>query len=122
MSQKLPMQPIELDGDGDARFVQNPVVRFLLDFGPFNLNQLIDLPKVTKEEWNQFRQLLGCSVSCFLEIPSVDDETAEMVEKAVELLENGHVKCDCRGGFAPGTDSVCTKCEGTGRIEEATPV
>ena len=34
-----PMQPIELD-DGVIRFHKNAIVSFLLDAGPFDMNQL----------------------------------------------------------------------------------
>jgi hypothetical protein len=35
-----PMQPLVLDEEGVIRFKKNAVVRFLLDAGSFNLNQI----------------------------------------------------------------------------------
>jgi hypothetical protein len=35
-----PMQPTVIDGHGVLRFKQNAIVRFLLDAGPHDLNQL----------------------------------------------------------------------------------
>ena len=58
-----PVQPIEWDGKGVLRFKSNPIVRHLLDAGPFDLNTLHHVPGFTSYDWDQFNQLIGYSVS-----------------------------------------------------------
>lgn len=40
---KRPMQRVLLDDDGVARFEPNIIVRFLLDAGPWDLNDLASM-------------------------------------------------------------------------------
>ena len=56
-----PMQPVEWDGEGVIRFKTNSIVRYLLDNGSLDLN---DLAKVTfsDDDWTQLAQLIGYSV------------------------------------------------------------
>jgi len=56
-----PMQPIVKDGNV-ARFKANAIVRFLLDAGPFDMNQLAAMEFTNEDRW-QFAQLIGYSVS-----------------------------------------------------------
>ena len=65
---ELPMQPILLDEDGRARFKQNGIVRWLLDAGPFDLNQIVQLPGTTPEELSQFYQLIGYTTDGYAEL------------------------------------------------------
>ncbi len=58
-----PAQPLVWDGDV-IRFRANRIVRFLLDAGPFDMNQLAVMP-FDREEYEQFAQLIGYSVSGF---------------------------------------------------------
>jgi len=53
-SRRYPLQPIVIERNGVARFRQNGIVRFLLDAGPFDLNQIAVLPGITNEEHEQF--------------------------------------------------------------------
>jgi hypothetical protein len=80
---KHPIQPIGDDGQGVLRFKENKVVRYLLDHGGLDLNDLVradaDLPR---EDWEQFHQLIGYSVSG---IPSLSPDT----RAAVHEIENG---------------------------------
>lgn len=69
-----PMQPVYLDDNGTARFKVNPIVRFLLDFGPFDLNRIIALPGCTPADHEQFAQLIGYSVGGFAELGYTSDE------------------------------------------------
>lgn len=71
-----PMQPIEDDGNDVVRFKGNAIVRHLLDHGGINLNNLAVLP-FPREEWVQFAQLIGYSVSGFSELSYVHDEDPE---------------------------------------------
>lgn len=61
---KLPMQPIEIDGHGVARFRRNKIVDWLYKKGVIDLNEIarLDMPD---EDQMQFAQLLGYSVSGF---------------------------------------------------------
>ena len=60
-----PQQPIELDRHGVARFKKNSIVEYLLDKGPFDMNDLALLPPrvASDEAHRQFAQLIGYSVS-----------------------------------------------------------
>lgn len=63
-----PDQPLVMDADGVVRFKKNPIVDFLLDWAQkhgMGLNELHSLPGApfAKEDWEQFNQLIGYSVS-----------------------------------------------------------
>ena len=58
---KHPMQPVVMVGKV-ARFKGNQIVRYLLDAGPFDMNDLA-IMKFTREDQEQFAQLIGYSVS-----------------------------------------------------------
>jgi hypothetical protein len=77
----FPVQPIIIDKEGVKRFKANRIVRFLLDAGPFDLGQLGYMP-FDNEEWEQFAQLIGYSISGFQELPYISDETIEKVKGA----------------------------------------
>lgn len=80
---KHPIQPFGDDGKGVLRFKGNKVVQYLLDNGGLDLNDLAragrDLPK---DDWEQFHQLIGYSVSG---IPGLTLET----RSAVDQMEEG---------------------------------
>ncbi len=68
-----PMQAI-VQNDGDRRrFVQNDIVRFLLDEGPHDMHSLAGLT-FSDEDREQFAQLIGYSISGFGELSYVSDE------------------------------------------------
>ena len=75
-----PVQPLEIDRDGVVRFKRNAIVRFLLDAGPFDMNQIACLP-VSDEDRCQFAQLIGYSLSGYGELPYVSDEEFARAEK-----------------------------------------
>jgi len=58
---KHPMQPIVMVSDV-ARFKENAIVRYLVDSRPMILNRLAAMV-FSKEDWTQFYQLIGYSVS-----------------------------------------------------------
>lgn len=62
MSKPHPIQPVETDAGGTLRFKANAIVRWLLDAGPFNMNQ-IAVSNFSREDREQFAQLIGYSVS-----------------------------------------------------------
>jgi hypothetical protein len=69
-----PMQPIYLDDKGTARFKENAIVRYILDNGGIDLNQLAFID-FSVEDREQFAQLIGYSVSGFGELGYVTDAT-----------------------------------------------
>ncbi len=71
---KHPIQPLEKDSDNVLRFKRNAIVRFLLDAGPFDMNQLASRP-FSQEDREQFAQLIGYSLGGFSELEYVSDET-----------------------------------------------
>ena len=75
----FPIQPIK-----DGRFVENRIVSFLLDKGPFDLND-IAIMDFTNEEREQFAQLIGYSVSGFSSLNYVSDDTYS----AIEVMQQG---------------------------------
>lgn len=91
MPKKLPphpMQPIYLDKHGVARFRQNNIVRFLQEWASsrgMNLNDLHMLG-YDKEEWEQFNQLIGYSVSGWGELSCHRAKTVAKADAEVERL------------------------------------
>ena len=90
---KHPMQPIYLDKDGTPRFKANSLVRFILDAGRthgIDLNFLTLLPNIPLEDWEQFHQLLGDSVSYYGDVlPPGNASVALADEQAGALLDQG---------------------------------
>jgi len=70
---KHPIQPVIVDDEGTYRFKPNAIVRFLLDAGPYDLNDLARMP-FSQNDREQFAQLIGYSVSGFSELSYVSDE------------------------------------------------
>lgn len=69
------MQPFHRDRHGVTRFRSNAIVRHLLDFATpkgCSLNELACLP-FSKEDRQQFAQLIGYSLSGYGELPYVTD-------------------------------------------------
>ena len=72
-----PIQPLAPDEHGALRFKQNKIVRHLLDWAKekgHGLNELatLDFPQ---EDWEQFAQLIGYSLSGFQELSYVTGDT-----------------------------------------------
>ena len=88
LSDRVPMQPLQQDAAGIARFRANPIVRYLLDAGPFNLNDIALLPNIPQEDRAQFAQLIGYSVSGYgdldyaLNVEEADAEVLKMMQRA----------------------------------------
>ena len=79
MKPQHPVQRLYKDDSGIIRFRENAIVRFLLDAGPFNLNQIALMP-FEKDDREQFAQLIGYSLSGFGELSYVSTETFERAE------------------------------------------
>ena len=75
----LPTQPLHTDDRGTVRFVPNRLVQVLFEkakFSNFGLNELTVLCNDDSytEEWMQFAQLIGYSVSGFSTLSYVSDQ------------------------------------------------
>ena len=73
-----PLQPIK-----DHRFVENKIVSYLLDKGPIDLNDL-GFMDFDKEDWAQFVQLLGYSLS-----GASNYMLPAEIDAAYEIADNG---------------------------------
>lgn len=82
---KPPLQPIYKDEDGIVRFQQNEIVRFLLDLGGFDLNQLANMP-FSDEDRAQFAQLIGYSLNDFDELKYVDRKSFDEAQAIADTL------------------------------------
>lgn len=71
---KHPVQPLIRDKCGTVRFKENAIVHFLLKSGPYDMNKLAMMPW-SVEDYEQFAQLIGYSLSGFSELSYVTDET-----------------------------------------------
>lgn len=93
MERKHPMQRIVRAKDGVIRFQSNAIVRYLLDSGPFDLNHLATLGDLfDRDDWEQFAQLIGYSVSGAAELDYVSDETCEIADRLAARLERDDKK------------------------------
>ena len=78
-----PRQPIVVDTHGVARFKKNEIVRCLLDAGPFDMNHL-GVGRFSREDREQFAQLIGYSVSGFGDLSYASDEVYDEAAAEVE--------------------------------------
>jgi hypothetical protein len=81
MKPRHPVQPLETGADGVTRSKKNAIVAFLLDAGPFDLDQLAQMP-FTQEDREQFAQLIGYSLGGLEELSYMSDETLARILKA----------------------------------------
>jgi hypothetical protein len=89
---KHPIQPLAPDERGTVRFKPNVIVRWLLDEGPFDMNQ-IAMKRFPVEDQEQFAQLIGYSLSGFSELSYVRDET---YGTAAKMSETGQTEDQAR--------------------------
>ena len=89
---KHPIQPIETDKVGTARFKANAIVMYLLDTSVNDMNDLAVMD-FSNEDREQFAQLIGYSLSGFGELSYVSDETYEAAER---MFEDGQSEADAR--------------------------
>lgn len=85
---KHPMQNIHLDEQGVARFVENEIVRHILDHGGIDLNELAMSFHAAehREDFEQFAQLIGYSVCGFADLSYASDEAVELADAEAEKL------------------------------------
>jgi hypothetical protein len=100
---KHPDQPIALDDEGVIRFKQNAIVRFLVDWAA-GANGSVGYPKLvtpghcapdlnqlsmlgfSREDWVQFGQLIGYSVSGWSELSYVRDADYYRIDAQAEVI------------------------------------
>lgn len=75
-----PMQPLVYDDKGVLRFKPNAIVQYILDNGGTDLNKIACLP-FSKEDRQQFAQLIGYSLGGYSSLSYVDNESYETAEK-----------------------------------------
>lgn len=68
-----PIQKTEVSADGVIRFRQNAIVRYLLDSGRIDMNQ-IARADFSREDREQFAMLIGYSLGGFAELDYVSEE------------------------------------------------
>jgi hypothetical protein len=90
MKKRHPIQPLE-DVKGVTRFKENSIVRFLLDNGGYDMNSLC-MKGFDKEDWIQFAQLIGYSLSGWGDLSYVDNDTYEVAHQ----MSNGLDERDAR--------------------------
>jgi hypothetical protein len=74
---KHPIQPLVIDPRGTLRFKSNAIVRWLLDNGPHTMND-IARGDFSREDREQFAQLIGYSHSGSADLGYVSDDVWEM--------------------------------------------
>ena len=79
MTKPHPIQPL-VDDSGTLRFKRNAIVCYLLDNGGLDMNELAGL-SFSREDREQFAQLIGYSLSVFGELSYVSDETYAAAER-----------------------------------------
>jgi hypothetical protein len=104
-----PTQPLLLS-DGDARFQQNPLVRYLVDWAKTkgcSMEDLAMLPNIEADDWAQFRQLIGYSYTGFMDF----DNPAPVHNAArAELANLASEQCSVRlDAVAPMRDEAILK-------------
>lgn len=91
---KHPQQPMHVAPDGTTRFVANPLVRYLLDRGSLDLNDVAyfaaETPAVTDDDQMQLAQLIGYSIVGYCELSYVSDESYEAAIEAADAAEAKH--------------------------------
>ena len=84
-SNKHPIQPIQLDEHGTARFKENKIINHLFDTGKIDLNALavMDFPK---EDRQQLAQLMGYSVDGFADLSYSSKRILKIADAEVQEL------------------------------------
>jgi hypothetical protein len=80
-----PMQPIERDEEGTARFKQNAIVRFLLDEYKPGLNAIASMP-FSRDDYQHLMQLIGYSVSGYGDLSCAWPEIVNTADDMADAL------------------------------------
>lgn len=85
------MQDIVLDEYGTPRFRENRIVKYLLTYGPFDMNDFGEMfggDEEYREDEEQFAQLIGYSVSGFGDLPYASEDIVNEADALAEELLN----------------------------------
>ena len=85
MKTKHPMQPIAPDKHGTYRFKENAIVRYLLDNGGYDMNQLAMMP-FDKDDRMQFAQLIGYSVGGYGDLSYASTKSVAKADEIVATM------------------------------------
>ena len=90
MSDRKPVaiQPVVMLDDGTPRFQSNRICQYLLDAGPFNMNDVAMFPGISQEEREQFAQLIGYSVGGFEELHYASPKIVAKANRASKKLRS----------------------------------
>ena len=83
MDVKNSIQPLIKDVHGRDRFKSNAIVRYLLDNGGFDMNDLAILD-FTQNDQEHFAQLIGYSLAGYGTLSYVTDETYDAAELSLK--------------------------------------
>ncbi len=88
-----PIQPVILDENRTTRCKANEVVRYLIDQGSIDMNHLARIregskagPTIPLEDWAQFHELLGYSVSGLADLQFYPDDRWKHLQNQSEIL------------------------------------
>ncbi len=91
-----PMQPVIRAADGVIRFQPNPIVRHLLDWAKsrgMGLNELMirgqTYGEFSDEDFEQFAQLIGYSVSGFGDLSYARPEAVQKADELAAAIREG---------------------------------
>jgi hypothetical protein len=101
-TQKFPNQPTFIDRNGTIRFVKNPIVDFLLERGPFDLNDLAK-ERFDDDASAQFAQLIGYSVCGWGDLSYVSEAKYLSVENDAAGMSS---EAAFEAGYAAGIARV----------------
>ncbi len=91
---KHPIQPLE-DDRGVPRFKENKIIRWMLDTGKLDLNE-VAMTGFPTEDQEQLAQLIGYSLSGFSELSYVTDDTYDaacnMLDDANQSEDKARIK------------------------------
>ena len=86
----IPMRPIALDNENRPRFQENEIVRFLLEHGSIDLNELCRRFRDPSPDWEEFYQLIGYSVNGYCELSVVSVPSAAAAELIGDKLREDY--------------------------------
>lgn len=93
-----PIQPLQYNDKGVLRFKANAIVQYLLDNGGIDLNKIACLD-FSKEDRQQFAQLIGYSLSGYATLSYTDNASCEAAEK---MFNEGLSECEARIAYLEG--------------------
>lgn len=91
-----PIQPILIDKNGEFRFKENAIVRYLIDNSGIDLNRLAVI-EFSNQDRQQFAQLIGYSLLGYSELSYVSGYAYEV---AAKIAEDGLSETEARISYS----------------------